>query len=377
MNFRHKMIISQVEFIPYRRIHVIDFEIFLAWAKDRFGEENIKTRNSAHGVEILTHSFYAHQKNIEDHTFNLWMNPSGGKSKNPEKGSFRCWKTDTMGSLVKLVSDYDSIPYDEAEENLCGVTSLRVLERKVHEFFGHKEEVEQSIIVPESIKALELPAYTYLIDNLHPNHYMRIRAQEYLKERKIPTTGFYVCIEAEYKNRIIIPYYNWHGDLIWYNGRLMNDKKDSLKYMKCKSDGLNVTQEDILYMTSWPTEGSKIYLTEGEFDAKSLSFADLVGGAIGGKFISDMQIEMIRRYEPVLAFDADEAGQEALINVGLALLERGIPKLNYVRPPKAFKDWNKFLVKRDTETIRSYVSRFEKPFTSFTPMELLERKLST
>ncbi len=360
----------------------VDFDTFLNWAKDRFGEENVKTRNSAHGVEVLTHSFYAHRKNIEDYTFNLWMNPSGGKSKHPEKGSFRCWKTDSMGSLVHLVSDWDSIPYEDAEEMLCGMTSLRALEKKVHEFFGYKEELEATQVKPEPIikKIVELPPETYEIEKLYPNHWMRVRATEYLKNRKIPLMGLYVCTDGDYKNRIIIPYYNWHGDLIWFNGRLMNDKKGSIKYLKCKSDGLGVSQEDILYMTSWPKDGTKIYLMEGEFDAISISLAGLVGCAIGGKFISDVQLEMLRRYQIVLAFDADpgnknDAGLKALIEIGTTLIERGFSNISYVRPPKVYKDWNKLLVERNPETIRMYVEKYEKPFNTDTKSLLLNQRI--
>jgi DNA primase len=360
----------------------VDYDTFLEWAKDRFGEENIKVRHTAHGDEILTHSFYAHKKGIDDYTHNLWMNPSGGKSKNPEKGSFRCWKTDTMGSLVKLVADYDNIPYEEAEEKLCGMTSLRALELKVHEFFGHKEDtVEVLQPDPEPVKQVELPEWSYLIDKMSPSHYMRIRARQYLRDRKIPTEGLYVCINGDYKDRIIIPYYDWYGELVWFNGRLMYDKKGTLKYMKCKSDGLNITQEDVLYMTSWPRAGTKIYLMEGEIDAISMKIAGLVGCAVGGKFLSDTQIEMIRRYEPVLAFDADEgrfekdSGLQALINIGTTLLEKGFPKVGYVRPPKAYKDWNKLLVAKNPETVRAYAERFEKPFTPHTPDLLLAQRL--
>jgi DNA primase len=157
----------------------------------------------------------------------------------------------------------------------------------------------------------------------------------------------------------------------------MYDKKGALRYMKAK----NVPQDDVLFMTEWPRAGTKIYIMEGEFDALSLRQAGLVACALGGKSISDTQIEMIRQYEPVLAFDADEGefkedtGLQALINVGMTLLERGFHKVSYVRPPKVYKDWNKLLVERNAPTIKAYVERFEKPFTTSTPDLLLAAKL--
>lgn len=360
----------------------VDYETFLQWAKDRFGADAIKIKNTSHGIEILTHSFYAHQKGIEDYTYNLWMCPSGGKSKHPEQGSFRCWKTDTMGSLVRLVADYDCIPFEDAEAFIGSSGSLRELERRVHEFFGHKEQVAEmdKATEIEMPKGVVLPDSTYNIDSLPSNNFMKKKAVNYLKERKLSTTGLHVCVAGDYKNRIVIPYFDKEGNLIWYNARLMSDKKGVIKYMKCKSDGLKITQEDVLYMTSWPEAGSKIYIMEGEFDAKSISMAGLVGCAIGGKFMSETQIEMIRQYEPVLAFDADagfkkDAGLQALIEVGRSLLEKGFPKINYVRPPKAFKDWNKLLVEKNAKTIYDYIKHYEKPFTSFTPTILLSQNI--
>lgn len=356
------------------------YDTFLNWAKDRFGESEVKVKHTAHGDEILTQSFYAHRAGIEDNTFNLWMNPSGGKGKkSPEKGSFRCWKTDTMGTLVKLVSDYDGIDYEEAEILLCGASSLRMLEIKVHEFFGHKEvKVEEPEDDP--IKGVCLPDFSHLIDKMPEWDAMRNKAVSYLATRKLPTKGMYVCTDGDYAYRIVIPYFDSDGNLVWYNARSMSDKKGIIKYMKCKSDGLNITQEDVLYMTSWPKSG-KIYIMEGEFDAISVSLAGLVGCAIGGKFMSETQIEMIRRYEPVLAFDADtgsfkkDSGLQALINVGMQLLEKGFPKIGYVRPPKAFKDWNKLLIEKNSETLRAYAEQREKPFTPTTPSLLLAQRV--
>lgn len=355
----------------------VDFDNFLSWAKDRFGEENVKIRHTNNGDEILTHSFYAHRKNIEDWKFNLWMNPSGGKSKHPEKGSFRCWKTDTMGSLVKLVADFDNIPYDDAEELVCGTTSLRNLEKKVHEFFGTKEE---SFVMPlKSSEFISLPDSSFLIDNMNQTHYMRNKAVSYLSKRKIPTKGLYVCVSGDYKNRIIIPYFDSEGVLVWFNSRIMSDNKKAIKYMKCKATE-NITQEDVLYMTKWTNHG-KVYITEGEFDALSLKQAGLIGCAIGGKYLSETQTEMLRPFVPVLAFDTDNnkfqknTGLQALISIGKQLLEKGFPEVHYIRPPKIYKDWNNLLIAKGEKVLRQYIDEYEKPFTIMTPTILLSKHI--
>ena len=149
----------------------------------------------------------------------------------------------------------------------------------------------------------------------------------------------------------------------------MSKNNKLIRYLKPK----NGDQESALFMTEWPDDGTKIYIMEGEFDALTLQLAGYVGCACGGKHLSDSQIELIRNYEPVLVFDTDEAGLKALIDVGNSLLERGFPKVSYVRPPKIYKDWNKFLQNHDIGKIKSYIEKYEKPFTIMTP-DLLKAK---
>lgn len=346
----------------------VDFDLFYEWAQDHFGEENIKIKKTSHGVEICTNSVWSESKiGKTDSKFHLWMNTSGGKSKHPEFGSYRCWLTDEMGSLVGLVCKLSGIDWEEAESRICGTTSLRVLEQRVHDFFGSTDFVD--VVVKES-KNIDLPKSSYLINELLPNNLMRNRAEKYLADRKIPIDDMYVCIAGDFKNRIVIPYYNSDNELIYYNSRIM-DEKNKMRYRKCDS----VNKESVLYMTNWPKPKTKIYIMEGEFDAISLKLSGLVGCACGGKYLSDKQIDLIKNYEPVLAFDSDNAGLQAMVDIGSSLLEKGFPKISYVRPPKVYKDWNKLLKEKNVETVYEYIKRFEKPFTSFTSDILLSNKI--
>lgn len=353
------------------------FDSFMEWATDRFGAENIKLKNTPHGTEVCTHSYFAERKGIEDNKYHLWMNPSGGKGKRqPGKGSYRCWKTDAMGTLVQLVAEYDSIDYDEAEELICGATSLRSLEKKLEEFFSPK--VEAAVEIPETPRQrLELPDWSFLITGMSDSHHMKRLATEYLAKRGLPPDGLYVCTNGDHKNRIVIPYYGKAGELIWFNARAMQDGKNVLRYMKCRAEGLS--QDDVLYMTSWPEPGTKVYIMEGEIDALSVARAGLVGCAVGGKSLSDTQAEMLRSYQPVLAFDADSGvedhGLNAMIRIGRDLLGRGISCVRYVRPPRALKDWNKMLSQHGAKLLGDYVAKFEKPFTEDTPAVLLSRQI--
>jgi hypothetical protein len=337
----------------------VDFDQFLEWAKDAFGEENIKIRSTPHGDEICTHSFVAEAKGIPDNKYHLWMNPSGGKKGSKEHGAWRCWYTEEFGTLVGLVSRWESIPWDQAEEKICDTPSLRMLEQKVHEFFGHKEEVEEPVKLVE--KKLEFPPFCFKINELSPSNHWAVAAKQYLYSRNLPIDNLYVCTDGKYKNRILIPYFDRDGLLQFYNCRTMDKRDNVLRYMKCEESN----QDDVLFFREWPRRGKKIYITEGELDAITLNLCGLYGCACGGKYLSDTQVEIIRQngYEPVLAFDSDSSGEQAIMNIGETLLEKGFVEIGYIRPPKVYKDWNKMLVRRGRDIIKAYIDRFEKPYT--------------
>ena len=343
----------------------ISYDEFYQWAVDRFGEANIKLRHTAHGTEICTHSLWSMQeKGKDDRKFHLWMNTEGGKKK-IENGAYRCWITDHMGNLISLVSEVDGIPYDEAEELISDQISLRTLETKVsdlmNEIYGSGVVVDE---LPKIQAAVDLPENSFKISEMNPDDPWCIKATDYLLNRKLEVGNFYVCTEnKDFGNRLVIPYYDRDGKIVFYNARSMNDKNE-LRYRKCDE----VESDNFLYMTSWPRSG-KIYVMEGEFDAESLKLSDLVGCACGGKHLSDTQIELLRPYIPVLAFDADLAGLEATLKIGDELLSKGLP-VRYVRPPKVYKDWNKLLQVKGPKIVKEYIEKFERPYTQDTSNRL-------
>ena len=82
-------------------------------------------------------------------------------------------------------------------------------------------------------------------------------------------------MDGRYKGRIIIPYYDKIGNLIYFNGRHLGNSK--CKYLGPPKD-IGVGKEDVVFMAGkWPETGSIIYLCEGEFNAISLREAELNG----------------------------------------------------------------------------------------------------
>lgn len=334
------------------------YETFLKWAQERFGIENVRVA----GEEIKTNSCFVG----DDFKGHLWMNPSGGKSKHPEYGAYRCWKTHKAGSLVSLVAYVDKCSFEEAEETICNVTSLRALEAKVHSFFN--SPMDEAPVVDEPVNAgIEFPPDTYKIDDMPSTSRNKRLACNYLRSRDIPTDGLYFCTDGDYRNRIVIPYFDQQDRLVYWNARNIKDK--GLKYMKPDDPGLS--QENVLFCRKWPRKGRKLFITEGEFDAIVLDIVGLNGCGQGGKSITDSQVNMLRGYIPVLAYDNDEGkrkdtGFEATIENGNKLLSAGFTEVHFVRPPKGYKDWNELYQKKGAAIVKAYIEKVEQPFNMWT-----------
>ncbi len=264
--------------------------------------------------------------------------------------------------------EVDNCSYEEAKEILSGNTPIRILEEELDKFFQQKDEEQNN---PEELR-IKLPLYTYLISNLSKSSLLRMEAEDYLTSRKLPIDGLYVCSTGDYKNRIIIPYYDAKGKLIYFNGR--NMAKKGLRYLG-PDKNIGIGKADVIYAPKWPIAGSKIYLTEGELDALTLYACGFNGMACGGKYLSDKQIDFIRNYKICLALDEDTAGFSGILEMGKKLIANQISDITFVRPPVGIKDWNKMLVKFEIGIIEAWIQKYEKPFDEWTESTLLNNLL--
>ncbi len=196
------------------------------------------------------------------------------------------------------------------------------------------------------------------------SNWWRKKAESYLNERKISIEGLYICTGDRYKNRIIIPYFDKQGKLIYWNGRTLGESK--CKYLGPPKE-VGVGKEDVVYMAGeWPNSGETVYLCEGEFNAKSLMAAELNGAACGGKNMSKKQAIMLSEYKIVLCLDRDKAGKAGTIKMSSILASMGTArdsvgdKLMFVVPPQGYNDWNEFLVKNGPELLHHYIIKNQK-----------------
>jgi hypothetical protein len=330
----------------------INFEKFKSWAISRFGEDNVLVK----GKEIRLNSIFEK----DDEKFHLWCSPSGGK-KSRKYGVYHCFKTDKKGSLIRLVQLVDKCDRDDAISRLGGKLSIRELEKKLEEFFANKEEINDEI---KPLNHLPLPPDTHLISDLNKNNWWRKKCEEYLSSRKIPINNLYICTSSElfynikYKSRIIIPYYDKFGNLIYWNARDLFGKS------KCKYLGppkeIGAGKEDVIFMAGkWPEANSTLHLCEGEFNGISLKECGFNAGACGGKNMGEKQALLLSEYKIVLCLDRDKAGRQGT-GVMASIISafetaKGREKLSYVMPPEKYNDWNQMLVDLGHAMVHHYV----------------------
>lgn len=333
----------------------IDFDVFHNWAQKRFGSVQVR------GNEILLNSIFAES----DNKHHLWCNPDGGKKK-VASGVYHCWKTDKKGTLVGLVMQVDKCSKNEALQ-ILGLKSFGG--RPIDEIdidVADATSTFDDVLGKDFFKTIDLPAFCFPFIKAPQNWYEA--AKQYMDGRKLSEEGLYICTGGKFGGRIIIPYYSKDRGLIYFNGRTITG--DQLRY-KGPDKSIGVGKEDVLYFTTYPDDGEKVYLCEGEFDAMSLKMCGLNAVACGGKNLSDKQAVQLSRYKICLALDFDEAGQSAISKMQTKLNSfcsiSSAKRLTFVRPPDSFKDWNEFLCKFDTKIMRAYIEKTEDYLESENP----------
>lgn len=325
----------------------IDYFVFRQWAQQHFKE--MKEKNG----KVRLNSIFCDAIG-GDRKFHLYCKPA--------INMYKCMKSGEKGSLYSLVMQVEGVAYDQAVEILEGDTqTLRYLESKLDHYLN-LDSSQIKIEHVDSKNKLDFPPNTFLITNLGEQNHFRIRAEQYLANRKLKPNGLMMCIGGEYTNRIIIPYYDREGNLVYWNGRDLGNS--TLRYRGPDSTIYpDAKKEEVVWMQFFPKAGTKVYLTEGEFDAMTLNECGFHAAAFGGASFNVKQFEMLRGYQLVLAFDADKAGENGIRQISDAISSTksitGLDNLYYVRPPKQFKDWNAMYQAYDKNIVRLYIEKKE------------------
>lgn len=142
-----------------------------------------------------------------------------------------------------------------------------------------------------------------------------------------------------FRNRVMTPIIDVRGNVIGFGGRVLDDSKpkyintdETIAYKKTNElFGLNFAKD---------SGKSELILCEGYMDVIAMNQAGFTNAVAGcGTALTSEQVRLISRYadEVILAYDADEAGQKAVLKA-LSLFKNAdvkvrVPVLQYGKDP--------------------------------------------
>lgn len=280
---------------------------------------------------------------------------------NDDKGLFHCFGCGVGGNVFTFVSKYKNLTFRESLEfvaDLVGVklssydrNSNNIIQKRkyklinlVNEYFKNnllnnkkafsylrQREIDESFInkfevgycLPNHESLVKsFQKYEFSIDDL-------IDIGLIIQSKKNKNNYF-----GRFSDRIIFPIYNFANQVVGFGGRTLSNSK--IKYINSPENVLFKKSEN-LYGLNQNFENIKklkdIILVEGYLDVMALnSHGVLTSVATLGTSFSEIQINKMWSFSdtPIVCFDGDLAGKNAMESVALKILK-------YLKPGKSFK----------------------------------------
>lgn len=277
---------------------------------------------SSGGTEFITNSVFQ-----EDHKHHM--------SINLETGLWQDFKSGKAGNFIQLYSYLEGISYKQAERAIL----VRSISTPV-KITSYVELKQDLFIEEEFAKFTPITVETYT-----SNEELEELAWAFLYERKLfggKHNTYYLCREGAFSSRLIIPFINSKGRVLFFQARALKDQKP--KYLNPNKDyGINTS--DILY----PYSNKEPYLVicEGPVDAISLQIQGVNATCTLGCHVSHSQIKQLRSFpgKIISGYNNDAAGVRGLSSFNHTRKMFRMPEIHYCIPPKGFKDWNDMHVK--------------------------------
>lgn len=291
-------------------------------------------------------------------------------SVNPSKGLFYCFGCGVGGNVFTFIMKAENYTFAEAAEFLASQAGILLADNKLIK----KADKEKNYLI--DINTLAQKYYHYLLVESSKGK----KALEYLEKRGIssntikefgigyslddweslinfmkkrnvslskleqvglisPSSGNNSGYYDRFRGRIIFPIYNLNGLVIGFGGRIIDDTLKAPKYLNSPETkifqkskllyGMNIARDEV-------RRKDLVILVEGYMDviaAHQKGIKNTVA-SLGTAFTAD-QARMLKRYTDnvVIAYDADEAGQEAALR-GLSILHENGCKIKILTLPE-------------------------------------------
>ena len=221
---------------------------------------------------------------------------------------FHCFNCGESGSFLELYSRLEGISKGHAykilyEHDVSQFDSESIRKKLAEE---QMEETKTETFVFQDILsdclAPDDKAEGYVTKMFH-NHLL-----SFIKDRKIPKSiKIFVAYKGKYKGRIIIPIYDDKNNLIYFQGRAVNDS------IKPKYLNPDLDKTTIIYNVSRFERDKFIIVTEGLLDAFMVppQGTTSLGSSITVEFIKELLTKSDKGV--ILAYDNDKPGQDSML----------------------------------------------------------------
>jgi hypothetical protein len=237
-----------------------------------------------------------------------------------------------------------------------GLSFKEVMEESEEYDFGGSDLTDKKFERPES-ETLPVDSIN-LFDEQQVNYFIKNEVVKHalleIKRRRLDTAtnkpnALYISLkDFIHKNRLVIPYCDFRGKIVWYQTRAIykKDEVDRPKYLsKLNSErsvyGLDKINEQI----------DHLFIFEGPIDSMFVKN----GIAMGGIDMSDLQNDQMKRYrlyEKIWVLDNQLKENDEVRTQVTNLLEQGERVFFWPKKFKGIKDINELCVKVRKDSIR-------------------------
>ena len=211
-----------------------------------------------------------------------------------------CHNCGYSATFIGLMKDLENISYDRAIERYKDVKGSAYIPEDV------LVELSKNLILGDvshsiSMRPIPLPEEYIPLNFKSRNPVMKSAIKYLMLNRKISirqmkTHDFGICLDGEYKNRVIIPIKE-AGEHKFFVGRAIGNNV-KMKEKSPSNESYQISKSQVIFNID---NASALYnscvLSEGIFDA--LSFGD-IGSSLLGKRMSDYQLAILLDYRSLL-----------------------------------------------------------------------------
>lgn len=260
---------------------------------------------------------------------------------------YHCFNCNSSGSFLQLYSYIKGITINEAKKELYKYNSnniVQILSKKKRNRIIDEIDQENFNYILDDCVGLDKKVEGHI-----ENSYLKM-LKEFIKNRHIPVNiKLYVAYKGKYQSRIIIPIYDKHNNIIYFQARRL------FKEMPKKYDNPTLEKGNVILNEYKFHDDKYIVVTEGLIDAFGLGNN---GTSVLGKEITKEFIEKLFKLTKkgiIVALDNDKSG---LNSIKKFMIKNKYGKLvKYFLFPKEYdhyKDINTYVTGEDKTIEETY-----------------------